>query len=116
MSALGDKYVGRLEIAMNDPRRVRSIECVGNVGANSKLQLQLHRTPRDAVLQRLALQEFHCDERLAVLLVDVIDRADVGMVQRRGRLSFTAEACQGLGISGELSGQEFEGHKAVQPR
>src|SRR5262249_62331117 len=42
----------------------------------------------DAVLQRLAFQKLHGDEGLAILLVDVVTGADVGMVQRRGRLRF----------------------------
>ncbi len=37
----------------------------------------------DAVLQRLPLEKLYDDERLAVVLANVVDRADVGMVERR---------------------------------
>jgi len=36
--------------------------------------------------QRHPVEKLHCDERHVVLLANVIDRADVGMIQRRRSL------------------------------
>ena len=44
------------------------------------------------MLQRHAIQKLHGDERFAVLFVNFVDRADVGMVQSRGGLRFALEA------------------------
>ena len=62
--------------------------------ASDSSSLGLQRPARDAVLQRHAVQKLHGDERLAVLLADVVDRADVGMVQRGGGLRLALEAAQ----------------------
>ena len=51
---------------------------------------------------------------MAVLLPDLIDRADVGMVESRGRLGLTLEAGQGLGVSGDLVRQELQGNKTME--
>jgi hypothetical protein len=43
----------------------------------------------NAMLEGLALQVLHHDERLAFLLVNVVNGANVGMVQRGGRTGFS---------------------------
>ena len=50
------------------------------------------------------------------MLVDVVDRADVRVVERRGRLGLASEPLQGDLITEELLGQELERHAASQPR
>ena len=52
---------------------------------------------------------------LPILLADVVDGADVGVVQRRRSLGFTLKTGERLGVSGNFFGQEFEGDKAMQP-
>jgi hypothetical protein len=66
------------------------------------------------VLQRHPVQKLHGDEGLSVLVVDLINRADVGMVQCRRGLSFPLKAGQGLRIFGNLVRQELQGDEAVQ--
>ena len=73
-----------------------------------------HRTPADPVLQRHSLQKFHDDKGLAIFLADLMNGADIGVVQRGGGLRFTLEAGQCLGIFGNVVGQEFEGNEAVK--
>ena len=52
----------------------------------------------------------------SVLFTDVVDGADVGMVQRRRRLGFAPEASQGDRVAGDFIRQKLERHKAVQAR
>ena len=66
------------------------------------------------MLQRHAVQKLHDDERLAVLLADFIDRADIGMVQGGSSLSLSLETSQGLGVSGDLVRQELQGNKTME--
>ena len=114
MTALGDKDIRRFDVAVDDAFRVRSVERVGNLNRQSEQNLRLHGSPGDAMLQRQAVQKLHDDERMAVLLPDLVDRADIGMVQRRGRLRLPLEAGQGLGVFGDVIGQELQGDKAVE--
>jgi len=63
------------------------------------------------MLQRHAIQELHGDERLAALLADVVNRADVGMVESRRGLRFTLKTGNSLGVFGYFIGQEFQATK-----
>jgi len=63
------------------------------------------------MLQSLAVQELHGDERLAALLADVVNRADVGMVESRRGLRFTLKTGNSLGVFGYFIGQEFQATK-----
>ena len=62
----------------------------------------------DAVLQRLPLQELHHDEGLALVFIDVVNRADVGMIQRGGSPRLALEAFQRLAVLAEMFGQELQ--------
>ena len=115
MSALGDEKVGRLDVAMDDAFGMRRVERIGNFDRERQQRVQLHRTPGDHVLQGHAIEILHGDKRLAVLLANVVNGADVGMVQRRSRLRLALKAAERLGILGHFIGQELEGDKAMQP-
>ena len=56
----------------------------------------------NALLQALALQLLHHDEGMAVVILNAVDGADVGMVQQRSRPCFPLEALQRLGIAGQI--------------
>ncbi len=79
-------------------------------------RLEVEWTGGEPVLQRRALQILHGDERSPVLLADVIDRADVRVVQRRGGPGLALKAAQGRGITGSSSETNFSDHRAVKPR
>ena len=67
------------------------------------------------MFQGLAVQILHGNESLPILLADVIDGANVGMVQGRSRLCFTLEAAKRLRVFGHVVRQELERDKAAQP-
>ena len=64
--------------------------------------LELQALPPDQLVECLAGNKLHGDESLAILLTDFVDRADVGMVQRRGGLRLALETGESLRISGYL--------------
>ena len=66
------------------------------------------------MLQSHTIEILHDDERLPVLLINFVDRADVGMVQRRGRLRFALKTPQGLRVFGNFVGKELQGDKATE--
>ena len=67
------------------------------------------------MLQRHTIQKLYGDERLRLSLPNVIDCADIRMVQRRGRLRLSLESRQGLRVSRHILGEEFQRNKTVQP-
>ena len=66
---------------------------------------------RNPLPQRLSLQQLHGDERLAIGFVDVVNSADVGVVQRRGRVGLAAATFQSLGVSHGSFRQELQGNQ-----
>ena len=115
MSTLGDKDVRGLDVAMDDAFGVGSVESIGNLDSDGEQRLQIHRTVADQVLQGVAVEELHGDERLAVLVADVVDGADIGMVEGGRGLGLTPETLQSLAVLGHSFGQEFQSHKAIEP-
>src|SRR6266571_1896626 len=68
------------------------------------------------MFQRHAVQKLHGNESLAILLPDVIDRANVRMIQRGCGLRLPLETSQGLSVSGNLLRQKLESDEAMQAR
>jgi hypothetical protein len=63
---------------------------------------------------RSAIQGLHDNVRAAVLLADVMNGADVRMIQSGGRPGLALETLQGVGVAGEFVRQEFESDETVQ--
>jgi hypothetical protein len=59
---------------------VSGVERVGDVGGNGKKSIDFQRRSCNTVFQRHAIQKFHDDEGLSVLLINLMDRADVRMI------------------------------------
>ena len=53
---------------------------------------------------------------MSILLADVINRADIGMIQRGRGLGLALKAGQRLRVAGNFFGQELESDEAMQPR
>ena len=112
--ALGDEDVGRLNVAMNDSLRVRGVEGIGDFNREPQQDIGLDGFSRNPVLEGDALKKLHGDEGLAVFLANVVDGADTGMVECRGRLGLTPKSFQRLPILGNVFGQEFQGDEAFE--
>src|SRR2546428_7329780 len=66
------------------------------------------------VLKGLPLQELHDDKVLSLVLADLVDRANIGMIQGGSCPRFTLKSLQRLMIGRELIGQELESNVAAQ--
>src|ERR1051326_1324831 len=66
------------------------------------------RSIGNMVLESLAFQQFHDNERPVLLLADVENRADPGVVERRCGACFPAEALQHGAVACKGLRQEFE--------
>jgi hypothetical protein len=114
VTALGYKQVRRLDVAMHNAFGMRRIERVRHFQAQSQHRFQFHRPRPDAMLQRHPVEKLHGDERLAFFLVNLVDGADIGMVQRGRRLRFALKATQSLRVVRDFVRKELQSHKAVQ--
>ena len=66
------------------------------------------------MLEGHAIEVFHGDEGLAVLFADVVDGADVGVIQSGCGLGFALKTGENLRIAGNFGGKEFERDKTMQ--
>ena len=93
---------------MNDPLGVRCVQPIGNLNGQRKQSFVLHTLlsllAGNPMPQRDAVQKLHGDKRLIAMLANVVNRADVGMVESRRGTSFTPKAFQCLRVSGNIVG------------
>jgi len=66
------------------------------------------------VLEGLAIKKFHGDEGAGVFFADVVDGADVGVIESGGGFGFAAEAGEGLRVVSDFGREKFEGDEAVE--
>jgi hypothetical protein len=69
-----------------------------------------------AVGQSLALQILHDQKIRVALSADVVERADIDMLQRGDRLGFPLQALFQLGIRGKMRRQNLDGDRTVKTR
>ena len=79
MTALGDEDIRRLDVPVNDARRMRSVQCVGDLDGQFHELIYLERFAGNAVLEGLALQELHSDKVLAVVFANFVTSPGVAL-------------------------------------
>ena len=114
LTAFGNENVGGLDVAMDDALGVGGVECIGNLDAEVEDGIGFEGAPFDAMFERVAFEKLHGDEVAAVVIPDVVDGADVGMVQGRSGTGLAAKALDGLSILGGFFGEEFKGETAAE--
>ena len=89
MASFRDEDVGGFDVSMNNPFGVRGVETIGHINRDGQQPFKVYRTASDDVFEGLAFERFHGDESHTVLFVNLVNGADVGVVQRRGGLRLT---------------------------
>jgi hypothetical protein len=84
-------HIGWFQIAVHDAAPMRAIERVGDLDRHAQRLVDLHRTGAKSIGQRLSLEVFHDEELDATVDADVVQRADVRMIQRRDGARFAFE-------------------------
>ena len=82
---------------MDDTGSVSLVEGIRDLDPVPKRLIEEERTFREPVSQRLAFQVLHHQEVGTVLAADVVQGADVWMVQRRDGSGLTLESLQLFG-------------------
>src|SRR6516162_3419386 len=103
---LGQHNIARLEVAMDDPLAVRRVERTRNFDADLERLVERERTFPNAVRESLALDVLHHEKVGA----DVVERADVRMVERSYGVGFAFESLA------EAFRRDLDGNFAVQAR
>src|SRR5262249_61286210 len=91
---------------MNDAGRMCGFERVANLCGHAQSLRNLERPPCDPLFERLSIQQFDSDEVQSLSFANLVNGADVRMVERRCSLGLTFERLQGLQAGREkLRGQ-----------
>src|SRR5690554_2473162 len=112
-----DDDIRGFEIAMDDALLVGFRQAGCNLRAHPHDLIERQRPVVQAIAQRRTVVARHRDERTAILrLIDFIYRADVGVIERRRRSSFTLEPLDGIRIAEELPRKKLERDGPIEAR
>ena len=95
---------------------VGGIQSFGYLDPKLQCFFEWERLPTDMTAQCFAVHELHGDESSAVLLADVIDRANAGMIQGGCGSRLAAKPLQRLRVLRHVIWQEFQCNRALQTR
>ncbi len=106
--------VGGLEVTVHYAILVRYFERLGHLGGHARCLVDRHGSAREPGGEVLSLDQFHGQKVHAFVLGKIVERGDVGMIERgkEARLSF--ETCHALPVGSELLGEDFDGDSASQ--
>ena len=90
---------------MGDPVAMRLVERVGDLGRDFQCLVERQWPFLEARRQRLALEMRHDEVVSAIDAADVVDAADVGMVERSDGASLALEALLEFWIVGDVFGR-----------
>ena len=90
------------------------IERIRNLDRMANRRLDRQRSLLEPIGERLAFDVLHDEEVDATLAADVVERADVRMVQTGNRTGFPLEALAGVWVAGHIRRQDFDRNGAVE--
>jgi hypothetical protein len=88
---------------MNDTLSVSLIERISNLDRVLQEQIDRQRAARNALRERLAFQVLHDEEVDALVMSEIEQRADVGMIEGRNNARFSLEALTRLRIRRQMA-------------
>ena len=100
---------------MYNSLRMRGVERVGDLRADTSNLLNEQRLLADATVERLAFDKLHHQKMNALVLADFVDLRHAGMVQGGCRFGFDLEPAHATGILGHNHGQHLERHAPIEP-
>ena len=105
-----------LQIPVDDAVSVGRLKGVRDLDAEAEYLRERQRPAFDTCRQRLAFEQFE-DEVLGVVLsADVVQAADVRVIERRDRLGLALEAGAELRVTRQLRREHLHGDRAVEAR
>ena len=114
-AALGDEDIGGLHVTMNDTLLVRRVERIGDLDGNVNHFEGAQPSAGHAHFQRLTTEQFHGNEGAAFEFIDLIDGADMRVIERRRRLGFALELAERGGICGKRVRNELQRNRTAEP-
>jgi hypothetical protein len=109
-----DHDVSRFEVTVNNAATVRSRERIRDLHGIAERSVHIQAVPRNRLGKGPPGHVLHRDKGRAIVNIESVNRGDVWVVQRRGRLRFLLEAAQAPGVGGKLRRKNLNGDVAFQ--
>ncbi len=109
-----DHDVRRLQVAVDDADRVRLGECVRDLDRITQNVVERQALGGNQLVEAPAGDELHGDEVRALILANLIDMDDVGVIEGRGGAGLLEKTPFSLPVGVDFPGDEFQGDEAVE--
>ena len=100
---------------MDDAVAMRGVEGGGDLDGALDRLVGRQRALRNSIRERLALEARHDEEVGALVLADVVERADVGVIEGADRLGLALEALAPIGVRRRFVREDLDGDGAIEP-
>lgn len=114
-TAFGQHDVPGLQIAMHDSLPVRHRQRFGHRDPDLKNLAQPQCTSTQALGQSFPFEKLHHQIICAILRADVVEMADMGMIQRGDSQSFALHPLIQFGRRRKMGSKNLDGDRAVEP-
>ena len=115
-AGLGQHDVAGFQIAMHHAAAVRFVECVGDLHAVLQSLIERQGTLFKTLGEGFAFDAFHDEIGDAILMTDVMQHANMRMIQARNGFRFTLETLVANRIGGKLRGKNLDGDGTFEAR
>src|ERR1700747_2228112 len=115
LAAPSHENIRGLDVAVDDAACVRCVQRIGNLDAEVEDLIEGQWSVVDPMLERLTVEVLHGDEGAAVEFADIVNCANIGVVERRGGTRFALKALERGRIRYRIFRKEFQSDFAAQP-
>ncbi len=113
-ASLGQHDVAWLQVPVRHALTVRLVQRVSYLDGVSQYLIQRQRAFVQSLGQCFPFQVLHDQEVDSILLADVVQDTDVGMVETGDRSGFALKSFSQLRLVSKMRGQDLDGNSAVQ--
>ena len=107
-------YVAGFEIAVHDAGTMRGVQGAGDLDTELQRLFERQRSPRNPVRERFALEVLHHEECRSLVLADVVNGADVRVIELGHRACLAFEPLAQLRVRRKRGWQHLDCHGAIE--
>src|ERR1051326_5860869 len=107
VAAAGNEDINGFDVAVNDARGMRGVEGIGNFDGQRKQIVKVEGTAGDFVFQGDAVEIFHGNEVLPLMLADFIEVQMLGWLRAEAVRASRRKRSRAWGSCETLSGRNF---------